>query len=304
MNGNTPPFKVTKTVRFAVDRSPPIAPSGFDASLDQGSAQAAVTWASSWDPALSDGTAGSGLDHYQVSYQRGAGSWSAWQTTTAPYIVLGSAFAGESIGIRVQAVDAVGNASAISTASMLIADRDADCEICEPADNCAGPPAEDLPDDATADNSDRYCSSAAECSTHGGGQSGAVSTTASALPCEGWFAALHRVAHVFFWREQSGRLYWDFRLTSIAWAELGPVVGVAMTWAQVNNGPINPPYRLHVRPNTYNFHASLLSYQKFGGGGGTIHNHDIVQFWWLVTSESADYDRVGGRYIRCEVQAP
>ena len=117
--------------------------------------------------------------------------------------------------------------------------------------------------------------------------------------CTGEWA--NGISDVFYKRGTSGRLYWDFYLTKIAIARLGPAVVVDMTFASVNGKAINPPYGSHTARATYDFHASLLNYGVIGGGYGTIKTGDNIDFIWFIAGSTG---AKAYRYTFCRVPKP
>ncbi|HET6508977.1 MAG TPA: DNRLRE domain-containing protein [Baekduia sp.] len=97
----------------AIDRTPPPAPTNMQVeSYNSTTDVARITWEARVDPALADGSAGSGLDHAQARYRRAGGDWTAWATADAlGHFDLPSAATGQPVTVQVRTVDAVGNAS-------------------------------------------------------------------------------------------------------------------------------------------------------------------------------------------------
>jgi hypothetical protein len=94
------------------------------------------------------------------------------------------------------------------------------------------------------------------------------------------------------------RLNWDFYLTTASQGFLGSPVEVTMPQAKVNGVAIQPPYGPHTEPNSYDFHSSLLNYNKLGGGSGTIQPGDTLYMYWDIYS----FDGSGNaayRYVNC-----
>lgn len=94
-------------------------------------------------------------------------------------------------------------------------------------------------------------------------------------------------------------LAWGFNLTKETQRFLGPEVAVTMPVATVNDRPINPPYDLHIREVTYNFHGSLKNYQDMGSSK-TLKKGDVVNFNWLIT-KFPNSTQGAYRYLRCKV---
>jgi hypothetical protein len=294
-----------------VDRTGPLAPTVVDANFDPEAGTTIVGWGPPVDPLLADGSPGSGVGSYRYRYQRGASGWSAWQTTATPWAVFSASFATEQITVQVQGIDAVGNEGAIGSATVSGAQDSA--EVCDAGDDCADGPDQDAPDNAPDGGDGALCTTRAECSSPPAATSG-NSLRAAAAPreCRGAFfgrTPASRTALVVFRREPSGRLRWDFYLTAVTRAAIGPTAIVNMPLALVNGDPINPPYRAHVRRSTYDFHGSMRVYQRFGDGGGRnipLQTGDTVSlFWTMEDTRPADEDRVFGfRFIACAVPPP
>ncbi|MDJ0465461.1 hypothetical protein [Streptomyces sp. H27-C3] len=112
----------------------------------------------------------------------------------------------------------------------------------------------------------------------------------------------HAVSNVDYDRTPSGTLRWGFKLTARARAALGSVAAVSMPYAYVNDKAINPPYQLHRKLSTYNFHGSMNKYQRVGSSyRGVIATGNKVTFSWLIKGSNP---RSGAtRYITCKVPA-
>ncbi len=132
--------------------------------------------------------------------------------------------------------------------------------------------------------------------------------------CRGTWS--NQVSNVYFRRGGfTGKLIWDFYFTKKAEEILGSAVAVDMPVALMNGSPINPPYGLHGEPVTYDFHASMLTYQPIGqnnpllpapGINPTIKTGDVLTMeWYAIGSNSTPDDLVGAyRYITCSIPPP
>jgi hypothetical protein len=98
-----------------IDRTPPTPPADLRFTTpDEGSAQA--TWNAAEDPALPDGTPGSGVAEYRVRHRVAGSDWSQWAPLTADSRSSVEIFdqpASTEVAFQVQALDAVGNASEV-----------------------------------------------------------------------------------------------------------------------------------------------------------------------------------------------
>ncbi len=95
-----------------IDRTPPPPVQEITAYYDEEFEDANVTWTGVTDPALPDGTAGSGIAGYRYRYQRAGQGISGWETTDEDGFTLSDASLGEEVLISVSAFDAIGNESA------------------------------------------------------------------------------------------------------------------------------------------------------------------------------------------------
>jgi hypothetical protein len=110
-----------------VDRTPPSVPANISlVSFRAASGEASVAWDASTDPALPDGAAGSGVDHYNIQYQLNGGAWSDWVSAPDAAFVVPGGHAGDVLAVEVQSVDAVGNTSASASASFTLVDTEPD----------------------------------------------------------------------------------------------------------------------------------------------------------------------------------
>jgi YD repeat-containing protein len=99
-----------------IDRTAPGAVSGISALFDPDTNEADVHWDEPDDPVLPDGTVGAGGVTYRWRVSRDGGPVSGWQNVTDfPGFILTGSHSGEALTVDVQAVDAVGNAGAVTT---------------------------------------------------------------------------------------------------------------------------------------------------------------------------------------------
>ena len=117
--GNT----VSASWFFNIDTTPPAVPGLPSTTTPTNNTTPTWTWTASSDPAAPDGTAGSGLDHYEVKIGTTAGgddilaptnvgNVTTWTTDLDPSIAGNQGFTADgTYYISVRAVDAVGNAS-------------------------------------------------------------------------------------------------------------------------------------------------------------------------------------------------
>jgi hypothetical protein len=107
--------------RFTViiDRTAPESPSELRFTApEEGSAE--VTWTTTADPVLPDGTLGSGVAGYRVRHRIAAGEWSEWRIYDRNARVSEDVFdqrAGTVVEFEAVTVDAVGNVSAVARAT-------------------------------------------------------------------------------------------------------------------------------------------------------------------------------------------
>jgi hypothetical protein len=114
----------SSTWTLLVDRTAPPGPAHFaatwDAEAEDGASPAAVSWITDEDPDLPDGTPGSGLAGDQFRYRLRDGMWSAWQDTDEAGFEVPGAVPGDTVTVEARSLDAVGNASPVVTATVLI----------------------------------------------------------------------------------------------------------------------------------------------------------------------------------------
>lgn len=107
--------------RIFVDRTGPTAASNFQTDFDDSTNQADIAWQAGIDPALADGNAGSGLDHFEYRVRRQADSdWSGWVSTDESGFTLEDSAAGEQLSVEVHGIDAVGNAGEVAHADLVV----------------------------------------------------------------------------------------------------------------------------------------------------------------------------------------
>jgi hypothetical protein len=103
-----------------VDRTAPSAVAGIYAAADGGDA-VIVHWRQASDPPLADTSPGSGLGGYSVRYRINSGTWSAWQPRPDPWVAVPGADGDDQIDVEARSLDAVGNVSVVSTATVIAA---------------------------------------------------------------------------------------------------------------------------------------------------------------------------------------
>jgi hypothetical protein len=113
---------VTNTFDFFVDRTAPGIVPWFDTAFDSDTSRTLVTWIPIPDPALPDGSPGSGTATYTYRYQLNGGAWSAWVTTPANHFILAGTHSTDVVSLEVQPTDRVGNVGTVSTATLGVAD--------------------------------------------------------------------------------------------------------------------------------------------------------------------------------------
>jgi hypothetical protein len=121
-----------------VDRTAPGAPAGPDATVDA-SGTAVVSWYPSQDPALPDGTPGSGTTGYSVRYRVGSGTWQGPTVTTVPSFQVPGATVGQSATLEITPGDAVGNIGAMFSTSVTFAASTDPCTTTPRPDVCTDP---------------------------------------------------------------------------------------------------------------------------------------------------------------------
>ncbi|HEX8101110.1 MAG TPA: DNRLRE domain-containing protein [Solirubrobacteraceae bacterium] len=123
----TPRLAYSPVWTVYVDRTPPRQPTNLRADYDVESGSADIEWLAT-DPALADGSPGSGVKTFTYRYRRAGGDWSAWRETAEPGFTFESAIVGESVGVEVRATDGAGNDSAVTAGTVVVGSL-SDCEI-------------------------------------------------------------------------------------------------------------------------------------------------------------------------------
>jgi hypothetical protein len=101
------------------DRTPPTAPSGFDAILEDEEGDATIGWNGSIDPVEPPGIAGSGVKGYLYRYRSPASpEWTQWEEMMGPLAAVTGTEEGEKIHVQALAVDYEGNQSPMSTSTV------------------------------------------------------------------------------------------------------------------------------------------------------------------------------------------
>jgi hypothetical protein len=104
-----------------VDRTAPtpVGPGGFSVAwYDRDASDAAVRWDDGLDPALADGSLGSGLAYYEFRYSLNAAGWTAWTQSLKPEFEVPGSAIGDTIAVDVRATDDVGNLSSVVSGSV------------------------------------------------------------------------------------------------------------------------------------------------------------------------------------------
>lgn len=96
------------------------------------------------------------------------------------------------------------------------------------------------------------------------------------------------VAAVAFNKDSAGKLYWSFYLTSNSRRYLGSPVTVYMPSASVNGYAINPPYQRKTEESSYDFHASMLTYQFLVPfrGAQRLNAGDRLRMVWYISGSN------------------
>jgi hypothetical protein len=103
----------TRALTFSVDLTAPPAPSRFDLTYDPDAAIASISWDGAGDPALADGTEGSGFGRYDYRYQVNGGDWSSWDSGAGGGFDIPAAI-GDVVLVEATTTDAAGNTSPVS----------------------------------------------------------------------------------------------------------------------------------------------------------------------------------------------
>jgi hypothetical protein len=77
-----------------------------------------------------------------------------------------------------------------------------------------------------------------------------------------------------------------------------------MIQAVVHYYKINPPYRPHLnRPSNYDFHGSILPYNRFGSSGSfRLQKGDKIVLTWIVTGVGSKSRAAVVRAVSCVVK--
>ena len=106
-------------VTVFVDRTAPETPTDVELiDFDEQSRESEITWDGE-DPDLADGSEGSGVDFWRVYYRTGDGSWRETQVEE-PSVLITDTAPGTAFEVQLQAVDAVGNASLMTHATVTV----------------------------------------------------------------------------------------------------------------------------------------------------------------------------------------
>jgi YD repeat-containing protein len=114
----------TLPVRVFVDRSAPDVPSPAEVTrFTAATGETIIGWEQTDDVALPAGVPGSGTEVVRARYQRADSTWTAWSDITDGQLTLAGFAQGANALVQLQAIDAVGNAGAVRSDSVLIAPR-------------------------------------------------------------------------------------------------------------------------------------------------------------------------------------
>jgi hypothetical protein len=122
-----------------VDRTPPtpVGPGGFSVAwYDRSTHDAAIGWDEGGDPALPDGSPGSGIGSYSYRYNLAGSGWTDWTTSDKSELLVPGVSLGDSIQVEVRATDDVGNVSDPVDGNLVV-------------DDAAATPPDDVPDAPT-----------------------------------------------------------------------------------------------------------------------------------------------------------
>ena len=109
----------TGTFTIFVDRSAPSIPQNIALyARDTSAGTATVGWDPSDDPALADGSDGSGVGSYEIRQSVDGAAWSPWRSVSDATASLSDVGVGATIGVQVRSVDKAGNASAAGSATL------------------------------------------------------------------------------------------------------------------------------------------------------------------------------------------
>jgi YD repeat-containing protein len=114
----------------SIDRTGPGFAAGFStsASLDPASGTAVIDWDGAADPALPDGSVGSGLAGYTVRTRPAGGAWSAWVPTKLEQALVGGSISGRVYNVEVQPSDQVGNLGAVKAFDVTVTGSGSVCQ--------------------------------------------------------------------------------------------------------------------------------------------------------------------------------
>jgi len=110
-----------------IDRTPPTPATNIKLdAFDSSSQTALIAWDSGSDPALPDGSLGSGALNFSYRYRVDGGAWTDWDFTDESDFQLENAQLGQNVDVEVQSYDAVGNDSPVASGSATIYDAGGD----------------------------------------------------------------------------------------------------------------------------------------------------------------------------------
>lgn len=109
---------LSESWQVTVDRSAPSAPAAFVSSWDSTSETADIAWTGAADPALPDGSPGSGLDRSEYRTRPAGGAWSGWTVAAADGGAEVELPASSTVDVEIRVLDRVGNVSSTRSESI------------------------------------------------------------------------------------------------------------------------------------------------------------------------------------------
>jgi hypothetical protein len=110
--------KVSDPWTVTVDKTAPSGATGFDAQRDPDEDVTYLDWDPGTDPALPDGSPGSGVGDEHVRFQRSDGAWSAWRNATTTDAEAHGFAVGDTINVETYGTDRAGNTSVTVSAQV------------------------------------------------------------------------------------------------------------------------------------------------------------------------------------------
>ncbi|WP_210491528.1 hypothetical protein [Patulibacter sp. SYSU D01012] len=112
-----------------VDRTAPMGPSQYeirDFDPNDGGGSANIAWTPGSDPTLPDGTPGSGASSSQTRFGVNGAAPGPWTDGSADHLTVHGVHQGDVVSVEARSVDAVGNVSPVTSASLTLAEAVAD----------------------------------------------------------------------------------------------------------------------------------------------------------------------------------